>query len=96
MNSNKGNIMDREDQLIGEILAARSTVQALCIALVVQNVVSHEALENQLLAAQQFWAKACNEARAKDPDGGWREAVASAKITEFIATLRSNVGGGLQ
>ncbi len=84
--------MDREDQLIGEIIAARSVAQGLCYLLVANGVVPREAIENQLAGTVGYWAKASN---GDDPKAALHAGIAAVRLTEFLKEFLDMMGGSV-
>ena len=85
--------MDREDQLIGEIIAARSIAQGLCFLLVESGVIPREKVENQITGAIALHAKQSN---GENPKEALHAGIAAIRLTEFLDDFRRLLGGTVQ
>ena len=85
--------MDREDQLIGEIIAARSMAQGLCFLLVQTGVLPREKVENQITAAIAVHSEQSN---GENPKEALHAGISAIRLTEFLEDFRRLLGGTVQ
>ena len=85
--------MDREDQLIGEIISARSIAQMLAYALAQNGVLPRDEIETRLSKTIAGWVKRSN---GEDPKKALQAGVAAVRLTEFLDEFRRLMGGTVQ
>lgn len=85
--------MDKETQILGELLATRAIAHALFYALANNNVVPRDRLTRELKIKEQQYA---GEANSDDMDRARRASVAAVRLAEFIAEFHVLTGGSVQ
>ncbi|MDE2597015.1 MAG: hypothetical protein KGL44_09070 [Sphingomonadales bacterium] len=82
--------MEREDELIGEIIAARGLAQMLCFLLVGNGTLARETVETGLTSLVAQWG---GLAHGPEPKPALHAGIAAMRLGEFLAEFRGLTGG---